>query len=107
MTHFTDEIIRRWTAYSQALHGIASCPRPKGQKAEKAMSWLMDHPINWMAVSDSILDIENDVKYVIHEMGKKKFLLEEDATNKAKKEAELGGQMDWQYSVALLDLHVN
>ncbi len=62
MTHLTDETIRRWTAYSWALHGMANCPRPKGWKAEKAMSWLMDHPINCALGSDSNLEIKNDVQ---------------------------------------------
>jgi hypothetical protein len=35
MTHLTNEIIRCWTAYSWALHGIESFPRPKGGKLRK------------------------------------------------------------------------
>ena len=102
MTHHMDEISRCWTAYSWALHGIASCPRPKGWKAEKAMSWLMYHPINWAAGSDSILDIKNDVKFVMQEMKKKKVLLQDNATTKAEQDAELEGR--WIGSIPLLRL---
>ena len=92
MTHLADEIIRRWTAYSWALHGIANCPRPKGWKAEKAISWLMDHPINWALGSDSNLEIKNDVRFAMQEMEKKKVLLQDYATNKAEQDAELEGR---------------
>ena len=79
MTRLMDEIIRHQTVYSWALHVIASCSGPNGWKAEKAMSWLMDHPINCKV--DMVID--NDSKFVIQEMEKKKFLLEEYLTNKA------------------------
>ena len=66
------------------------------------MSWLKYHPINWKADSDSTLDIENVVKFVMQEMGKKKFLLEEYATNITKQVAELEGR--WTGSIPLLCL---
>ena len=102
MTHLMDEINRHWTAYSWALHGIASCLRPKGWKAEKAMSWLMDHPIDWAAGSDSILDIKSDVNFVMQQMEKKKVLPQDYATTKAEQDAELEGR--WIGGIPLLHL---
>jgi hypothetical protein len=63
------------------------------------MRWLIDHPINWKAHPHSILDSGIDLKFVMHEMGKKKSLLEEYFTNNAKQEAELEGR--WTVSIPL------
>ena len=66
------------------------------------MSWLMDHPNNWAAGSDSILDIKNDVKFVMQEMEKKKVLLQDYARTKAEQDPELEGR--WIGSILLLRL---